>query len=108
MRRLYLAIALALAMFAAGPAAAALAQQEDAAESRAATFEAARGAQLEELPGGALLIAAYGVVFLLVLVYVVSIAFRQATTARELDRLRQDMKAHARSASSGKLPPEEF
>ncbi|MCZ7677505.1 MAG: CcmD family protein [Sandaracinaceae bacterium] len=99
------AIVLAFAVLSACPVALA---QEDAAESRAATFEAARGAQLEEIPGGGLLVAAYGVVFLLVLLYVVSIGFRQARTARELDRLEKDMKAHARSAASGNLPPEEF
>ncbi|HEY8431918.1 MAG TPA: hypothetical protein VIL20_26255, partial [Sandaracinaceae bacterium] len=60
--------------------AAALAQDESAAESRAATFEAARGAQLEEIPGGGLLVAAYGAALVLLLVYVVSMAFRQAST----------------------------
>lgn len=100
MRSFCRATALALAMIASSPGAIVLAQDEteDAAESRAATFEAARGAQLEELPGGSLLVAAYGVVFVLLLGYVVAIAFRQASTARELDRLRQDMKAQGASS----------
>lgn len=100
MRSFCRAMALALAMIASSPGAIALAQDEteDAAESRSATFEAARGAQLEELPGGSLLVAAYGVVFVLLLGYVVAIAFRQASTARELDRLRQDMKAQGASS----------
>lgn len=67
--------------------------QEDAAESRSAVFEAAQGARLEEIPGGGLLVAAYGVVWLLVLAYVVSLGIRQARTARELERLRQDLEA---------------
>jgi CcmD family protein len=82
--------------------------QEDAAESRAATFEAARGAQTEDVPGGALLIAAYGVIWLLLFGFIGSIAARQARTQRELARLRQDIQAHARNAPSGALPPEEF
>lgn len=82
--------------------------QEDPAESRAATFEAVEGAQTEDVPGGALLIAAYGVIFLLLLGFVGSIAARQARTQRELAQLRQDIQAHARKAPSGALPPEEF
>lgn len=82
--------------------------REDAAESRAATFEAAQGAQTEDIPGGALLIAAYGVIFLLLLGFVGTIAARQARTQRELAQLRQDIQAHARKAPSGALPPEEF
>ncbi len=102
-----LRVAMALAVLALGCPTAALAQ-DDAAQSRATTFEAARGAQLEEIPGGGLLVAAYGIIFVLLLLYVVSIAFRQARTARELARLEQDMKAHARTAPSGARPPEEF
>lgn len=84
------------------------AAQEDAAESRAATFEAAQGAQTEDVPGGALLVTAYGVIWLLLFGFIGSIAVRQARTARELARLREDLKAHARSAPSGALPPDEF
>jgi len=86
--------------------AAALAQDESAAESRAATFEAARGAQLEEIPGGGLLVAAYGAALVLLLVYVVSMAFRQASTARELERLKNDLAAHAGKPATAK-PAEE-
>ncbi len=82
--------------------------REGAAESRATTFEAAQGAQTEDIPGGALLIAAYGVIFLLLLGFVGTIAARQARTQRELAQLRQDIQAHARKAPSGALPPEEF
>jgi CcmD family protein len=69
------------------------AAQGDAAESRAATFEAAEGAQTEDVPGGSLLVGAYGVIWVLLLGYVVSLAFRQARTASDLERLRQDLEA---------------
>ncbi|HBQ16883.1 MAG TPA: hypothetical protein DEF51_39040 [Myxococcales bacterium] len=70
---------------------AALAQEEDAAESRAESFQAAEGAQTENIPGGMLMVGAYGVTLVLLLGYVVSIGMRQARTARELDRLRADL-----------------
>lgn len=70
----------------------ALAQDgEDAGESRAETFQAAEGAQTENIPGGMLMVVAYGVTLVLVLGYVVSIGMRQARTARELERLRADL-----------------
>ena len=84
------------------------AAQEDAAESRSATFEAVEGAQAEDVPGGALLIAAYGVIFLLMLGFVGSIAARQARTQRELAQLRQDIQTYARKAPGGALPSEEL
>ena len=37
---------------------------------------------------------AYGVVWVVLLGYVVSLGFRQARVARELDQLRQDLHAH--------------
>lgn len=73
------------------PAALALAQDDDPGQSRAATFEAAQGARTEEIPGGALMVGAYGVVWILVLGYVVWLGFKQSGTARELERLRQDL-----------------
>jgi CcmD family protein len=65
--------------------------EEDAAESRAATFEAADGAQAESVPGGTLLIAAYGIVWLLLFGFVASIALRQARTSSELERLKREL-----------------
>jgi len=102
------ALALLLGSMSTLPVATLASAQEDAAESRAATFEAVEGAQTEDVPGGALLIAAYGVIFLLMLGFVGSIAARQARTQRELAQLRQDIQTYARKAPSGALPPEEF
>lgn len=78
----------------------AAAQEEGAAESRAATFEAAQGAQAEEVPGGMLLIAAYGLIWLLLLGFVGSIAARQSRITREIARLREDIEAASGSSSS--------
>ena len=91
----------ALFAFAAAPVAV-LAQDDegeevDAAEDRAMTMEAAEdGAQTENIPGGMLMVSAYGVVWLLVLGYVASLGFRQARVAQDLERLREDVKAAAK------------
>lgn len=87
----------------------ALAQTEpDPAAERSEAFEAATGAQTENVPGGLLMVTAYGAVFLLLLGYVVSLGFRQVRTQRELERLRDEILTHARTSSSGERPPEEF
>ncbi len=44
--------------------------QEDVDESRATSFQAVEGAQREDVPGGPLLIGAYGVTLLLLVGYV--------------------------------------
>jgi hypothetical protein len=66
---------------------------EDPGESRAAAFEAADGAQTENIPGGALMVAAYGVIFLLVLGYVISIGYRQAQIGADVARLQRDLES---------------
>lgn len=87
------ASAAALVMFAIATAAPVFAQEEDPGESRAETFEAATGAQTENIDGGMLMVVAYGVVWVLVLGYVMSLGFHQARTTRELERLRRDIEA---------------
>jgi hypothetical protein len=68
--------------------------QEDPLEDRAETFEAAEaGAQTENIPGGMLMIVAYNLSWVFVLGYVVSLGFRQARTARDLERLREELAA---------------
>lgn len=79
----------------------AAAQDEDAAEERAMAFEASEGAQTENIPGGALMIAAYGVVWWLVLGYVVHLGFQQSSTSQDIERLRRDLKAAEENASGG-------
>lgn len=94
-----LALSAAPAIFAPG----ASAQEEDPAESRAESFQAAEGPNTENIPGGALMVAAYGACFVLVLGYVVSLGYRQAQTARELASLRAEVEA----GRSGADPDEE-
>ena len=75
------------------------AQEPDAAEERAMTFEAAEGAQTENVPGGALLIGAYGLVWLFLLGYVVSLGYRQARTRDDIERLRRDLASAKKRAA---------
>jgi CcmD family protein len=91
MRRLLLLLALsASALFAP----IALAQEESGGPTT--SFQAADGgAHTEQIPGGPLVIAAYGAAFVLLLIYLLSLGFRQARTAREIERLRAEIDAHA-------------
>ena len=43
--------------------------QEDAAESRSATFQAVQGNVKEDVPGGPLLLAAYGTILVVLCAY---------------------------------------
>jgi CcmD family protein len=53
------------------------------------SFRMVQGTEREQLPGGLLMIAAYGVVWLLLLAYMVKIGRLQARTQRDLERLEQ-------------------
>ena len=61
----------------------------DPAQDRATEFVAVDGAVAEDVPGGPLLVGAYGLVLLVVLGYVLRLGFLQAGTARDLDRLEK-------------------
>lgn len=108
-QRLGLVVALSAALFAVVPAAApARAQGQDAAsedaspaDSRATAFRAVEGPQTEHVPGGALMIGAYAVVWVLLLLFVVRLGLLQSRTAREIDRLRD------RLGEAGEAPPPE-
>ena len=67
----------------------------DAAESRSATFQAVTGGQGEDVPGGPLLVAAYGAVLALVLGYVLYLGRLTAGASRDLDRLEGALKDKA-------------
>ncbi|AKF09739.1 hypothetical protein [Sandaracinus amylolyticus] len=76
------------------PLATALAQdgeprRETAAESRATSFQAVEGPSTEDVPGGPLLVGAYGTILVLLLAYVAWLGRLQSTTARDLDRLQK-------------------
>ena len=72
---------------------AAVEDARDAAESRSATFQAVSGGQGEDVPGGPLLVAAYGAVLALVLGYVLHLGRLTAGASRDLDRLETALKS---------------
>ena len=79
----------------------ALAQEQSAGEERAMTMEAATGAQTENIPGGMLMVVAYGVVWALVFGYVGWLGMRQSQLAGDLTRLRDDIaKASSKAAKA--------
>jgi hypothetical protein len=73
--------------------------REEAAESRSATFEAVTGAQQEDVPGGPLLVAAYGAVLVLVLGYVLYLGGLTAGASRDLERLERAVRARTPTTS---------
>jgi CcmD family protein len=66
---------------------------EDAAEERAAQFVGVRGPEAESVPGGALLLAAYAVVWGLLFLYLMRMRSLQRQTAEELERLSAEIRA---------------
>lgn len=84
-------LGLALTLGSAGAAA----QDSEEAAGRGAAFEAADEGATENIPGGLLMVGAYGFLLVLLFGYVASLGFRQAATNRELLRLREDLGAGA-------------
>lgn len=72
---------------------------EDVGESRAATFQAVEGARGEQVPGGPLMVSAYGVVMVLLVAYVARLGLLQRKTAADVERLSA---AISRARSQGK------
>lgn len=52
-------------------------------------FRPVQGAEREQVPGGLMMVAAYGVVWLLLFAYIVHIGRLQARTQRDLERIEQ-------------------
>jgi CcmD family protein len=73
----------------------------EAVESRAQAFQAVSGAREEGVSGAPLMLAAYGVVWLLVLAYVMRIGLLQKRTERELVRLEESVR---RDGERGDVP----
>jgi CcmD family protein len=67
--------------------------KEDAAEERAAQFVGVRGPEAESVPGGALLLGAYAIVWVLLFLYLMRIRGLQRNTAEELERLSAEIRA---------------
>jgi CcmD family protein len=77
----------------------ALALAEDAAPGdRATSFEAVTGAVKEDVPGGPLLVAAYGLVWLAVFAYVFRLVRLQRGADENLARLQQDLAKATKQA----------
>jgi len=84
-----LAPASAAAQDQAEPAAA---QEESPAESRSTEFKAVEGAPpTKDVPGGPLLIGAYGAVWLLLLLFVVRLGRLQGRTMQDVERLERTL-----------------
>jgi CcmD family protein len=67
--------------------------QEDAAEERATQFVGVRGPEAESISGGALLLAAYSVVWALLFLFLMRMRGLQRQTAEELERLSAEIRA---------------
>ncbi|MCG8556917.1 MAG: CcmD family protein [Proteobacteria bacterium] len=63
--------------------------QQDVQDQRAAGFVAVEGPTQEDVPGGALLLAAYATVWILLLLYVLRLSRLYLRAERELKRLEQ-------------------
>lgn len=92
-RPLVLAIGLLLSSTAA------LAQAPDASDDRATSFHAVTGGEQEDVPGGTLLVAAYGVVLVALIGYVLYVGAIQQGTQREITRLEKLVSARSASAA---------
>ncbi len=66
---------------------------EDPADERAAQFVGVRGPDAEQVPGGALLLAAYAVVWALLFLFLLRMRGLQRQTADELQRLSAEIRA---------------
>lgn len=70
---------------------ASVANAQDAAEERSQSFKAVTGAVKEDVPGGPLLVYAYGFILLLLVGYLVRLVRLQQRSERELARLAQQL-----------------
>ncbi len=67
--------------------------QEDAAEERAAQFVGVEGPDVESISGGALMLAAYAIVWALLFLFLMRMRGLQRQTAEELERLSAQIRA---------------
>jgi CcmD family protein len=67
--------------------------EKDAADERASQFVGVRGPEAESIPGGALLLAAYAVVWVLLFLFLLRMRGLQRQTAEELERLSAEIRA---------------
>jgi len=67
--------------------------QEDAAEERATQFVGVEGPDAESIPGGALMLAAYAIVWALLFLFLMRMRGLQRQTSEELERLSAQIRA---------------
>jgi CcmD family protein len=67
--------------------------EETPAQERATKFVGVTGPDAESVPGGALLIAAYAIVWILLFLFLLRMRGLQRQTAEELERLSAEIKA---------------
>jgi CcmD family protein len=66
---------------------------QDTAEERSQAFQAVQGATKEHVAGGPLLVAAYGVIWVLLLLYVIRLVRLQQRAQDDVQRLRRALEA---------------
>jgi CcmD family protein len=74
---------------------------QDAAEERAQSFQAVEGAVKEDVPGGPLLVAAYGAIWVLLLLYVIRLVRMQQRAQSDLQRLEQALARSPQRDAAG-------
>jgi len=84
---------LALADAPPEPDTAASETEKDAAEERATQFVGVEGPEAESISGGALLLVAYAVVWVLLFLFLMRVRGLQRQTAEELERLSAEIQA---------------
>jgi CcmD family protein len=67
--------------------------QESPAEERAAQFVGVTGPDAESVPGGALMLGAYAIVWVLLFLFLMRMRGLQRQTAEELERLSAEIRA---------------
>ena len=67
--------------------------RDDPGTDRATEFRAVQGAVREDVPGGPLLVAAYGVAWTVVLLYVLRLGLLHTGLRKDIDRLEQAVNA---------------
>jgi CcmD family protein len=73
---------------------------QDAAEQRAQSFQAVQGAVREDVPGGPLLVAAYGAIWVLMLLYVVRLVRLQQRAQSDVARLERVLARDAPASTT--------
>lgn len=94
-------LALVVPALVSSPAVAQAVESEDPADARATEFRAVRGPEAERVPGGALLIGAYALVWALLLGFVLRLGWLHARTSREIEELARRLE------EEGAGPPSE-